>query len=318
MTEYGFTADDGTEIYAVKWPVEKPRGIVQIIHGMAEHIERYDEFAEYLNARGFLVAGEDHRGHGKTAGNLERAGYFADSDGWNKVISDNVELGNRLRGEYAGLPFCIMGHSMGSFISRKIIAEQPEGIDKVILSGSGDFSSGQVSMLGFIARLQKTFIGGHAKAKLLDKLSFSAMNNQFNPGRTGFEWLSRDEAKVDEYLADPFCGFVASVQFYIDFAGGIKYLMNGEHLKKTPSNLPILFFSGEQDPVGGNTKLIRGVHQKYRDSGHTKAVLLFNKEGRHESLNESNRTDVYRIFADWFDDLTLPEDSRPKTDEVSK
>lgn len=301
MTDYSFTSKDGTSIYAAKWETAKPKAVVQIIHGMAEHIERYDEFAKYLNTRGFVVAGEDHRGHGKTAGSLENTGYFADSDGWNKVAADNVQLGNSLREEYPGIPFYLLGHSMGSFLSRKIIADNPEGIDKVILSGSGDFSGGQITMLSLIAALQKLFLGGHAKAKLLDKLSFSSMNNQFNPGRTGFEWLSRDEAKVDQYIADPYCGFVVSVQFYIDFASGIKYLMKDEHLKKTPENMPILFFSGEKDPVGGNTKLISGVHKRYIATGHTKAELMFNKGGHHESLNETNREDVYKIFADWFE-----------------
>jgi alpha-beta hydrolase superfamily lysophospholipase len=301
MTEYGFTAGDGAEIYAVKWEAEKPKAVVQIIHGLAEHIERYGEFAEYLNSRGFIVAGEDHRGHGKTAGNLKNAGYFADSDGWNKVIVDNLQLSMKLKSEYPGLPFYILGHSMGSFLSRKIIAESPEGIDKVILSGSGDFEKSIVNMLSIIARFQKLFLGGKARAKLLDKLSFSSMNNQFKPGRTGFEWLSRDEKKVDEYIADPYCGFVASIGLYMDFASGLSYLQNPEHLKKTPAELPILLFSGSEDPVGGNTKLIRGIHKKYKDSGHTNVELMFNDGGRHESLNETNRKEVYKRFADWLE-----------------
>jgi alpha-beta hydrolase superfamily lysophospholipase len=320
MIEYGFTAEDGAEIYAAKWTAKQPRAIVQIIHGMAEYVERYDEFARYLNAKGFVVAGEDHRGHGKTAGTLENAGYFADTDGWSKVISDNLQLGQKLREEYPGIPFFIFGHSMGSFLTRKIIAEYPEGIDRVILSGSGDFSTAQIHILGILAKVQKIFLSGNAEAKLLDKLSFSALNNQFNPGRTGFEWLSRDETKVDEYIADPFCGFIAKIGFYIDFAGGLAYLQKSDHLVKTPKNLPILFFSGSEDPVGGNTKLIKAVHKKYIDTGHYKAEIMFNNGGRHESLNETNRIDVYRIFADWLNDTNLPEKSksRPENDEVVK
>lgn len=317
MTEYGFTAKDGKKIYAVKWAAEKPRAIVQIIHGMAEYVERYDEFARYLNGRGFVVAGEDHRGHGKTAGTLENAGYFADSDGWDKVISDNLQLGSKLREEYPGIPFYIVAHSMGSFLCRKIMAEAPEGIDKVILSGSGDFSSSQIAMLSTIAKVQKIFLSAHAEAKLIDKLSFSSMNNQFNPGRTGFEWLSRDEAKVDQYLADPFCGFVATIGMYIDFAGGLSYLQKPEHLSKTPANLPILFYSGSEDPVGGNTKLIKAVHKKYVDSGHTKTELRFNKGGHHESLNETNRVEVYKIFADWLDEAKRPEAAAEKPDTIN-
>ena len=301
MIDYSFTATDGTSIFAVKWETEKPRAIVQIIHGLAEHIERYDEFAAYLNTRGFVAAGEDHRGHGKTAGSLEKAGYFADTDGWNKVINDNLMLSRRLKAEYPGIPFYLFGHSMGSFLSRKIIAEWPEGINKVILSGSGDFTKSVVMLLSAIARIQKIFLTAKAEAKLLDKLSFSSLNNQFNPGRTGFEWLSRDEAMVDAYIADPFCGFVASIGLYLDFASGLSYLQNPEHLKKTPADMPILLFSGSEDPVGGNKKLISGIYNKYKESGHLHTELLFNEGGRHESLNETNREEVFKILADWLE-----------------
>ena len=126
MTDYSFTSKDGTSIHAVKWEAKKPKAIVQIIHGMAEYVERYDDFAKYLTERGFIVAGENHRGHGKTAGSLENVGYFADSDGWNKVIADNMQLGDKLRSDYPEIPFYIFGHSMGSFLTRKIMAEHPE------------------------------------------------------------------------------------------------------------------------------------------------------------------------------------------------
>lgn len=300
MKDYSFIAEDGTKIYAVKWETEKPKAVLQIVHGMAEHILRYDEFAKYLNSRGFVVAGEDHRGHGKTAQNSGMAGYFADNDGWNKVVNDNVMLGNKLREDYPGIPFYLLGHSMGSFLTRKIIAEYPQEIKKVILSGSGDFSNVQIFALNFIAKFLKLFFGAKSKAKSLDKMSFSSMNNQFNPGRTGFEWLSRDESKIDEYVADPLCGFVASFQFYNDFADGIKYLKDLSHLKKTPTELPILFYSGDKDPVGGNTKLIKAVYNTYKDTNHS-VEIKFNKDGRHESLNEINRQEVYKLFADWLE-----------------
>ena len=301
MTDYGFTAEDGTAIFAVKWEIEKPKGIVQIIHGMAEHIKRYDEFALYLNKQGYIVAGEDHRGHGITAGSSENLGYFADNDGWNKLISDNNLLKMKLQAEYPGLPVFVFGHSMGSFITRKFIAECPDGIEKVILSGSGDFTPGKCYSLGMLASLQALFLTKKAKAVMLNKIAFASMNDQFNPGRTGFEWLSRDEQKVDEYVADPLCGFITSIGFYVDFADGLKYLTKKDCFEKTPKDLPILFYSGDQDPVGGNGKLIAGVAEKYKNNGFTKIELELNPGGRHESLNETNRQDVYKTLADWFD-----------------
>ncbi len=301
MIDYGFTAGDGTNIHAVKWECSVPRAVLQIVHGMAEYVERYDEFARYMNSRGIVVAGENHRGHGKTAGNLENAGYFADENGWEKVIADNVQLGSMLRKEYPGKPFYLLGHSMGSFISRCLIAESPEGIDKVILSGSGEFSSAQVNMLGLLASLQVVFKGARSRAKLLDKLSFSQMNSQFQPGKTGFEWLSRDEDKVQKYVDDPFCGFVCTAGFYRDFARGVRSLQKKNHLEKIPKNLPILLYSGSEDPVGGNGITVERVYRKYRKSGHGKAEFYLNPGGRHESLNETNRRDVYTFLADWLE-----------------
>ncbi len=301
MTDYSFTAEDGKLISAKKWEIQNPKGIVQILHGMADHISRYNEFAEFLNSRGFLVAGEDHRGHGETAGTLENTGYFADSDGWNKVIRDNLRLADWLRDENPDIPYYIFGHSMGSFLTRKIIAEHPEKIAKVILSGSGDFSDIQVKLLTGIAKIQKIFFGKKAEAKLLDKLSFSKLNDQFKPGRTGFEWISRDEAKVDEYLADPFCGFICRIGLYMDFADGISFLKSDKAFKDTPNNLPILFYSGDHDPVGGNGSLISAVAEKYKSFGCNNVELVLNKDGRHESLNEINRDEIYKFMADWLE-----------------
>ncbi len=299
MKDYGFTALDGTEIYASIWECPSPTAVVQIIHGMAEQISRYNEFAQYLNSRGFVVAGEDHRGHGKTAGSLENAGWLAQADGWQKMVDDNVQLGNKLRKDYPDLPFFIIGHSMGSFIARNLVADNPDNIDRVILSGTGWFESSQTAPLRMIAKMQKAFQGSKAKAKLIDKLAFGGNNKQFNPGRTGFEWLSRDEKQVDLYVADPYCGFVATAGFYVDFAEGLDIISNEQTFRKTPAELPILLYSGEKDPVGGNGAGVQKVFEMYKNTGHSKAEMVLNPGGRHESLNETNRTEVYKIFADW-------------------
>ncbi|MDC7227850.1 MAG: alpha/beta hydrolase [Spirochaetales bacterium] len=299
MNDYSFRASDGTGIYAAIWKTDKPKGIVQLIHGMAEHINRYDEFAKYLNSHGWVVAGEDHRGHGKTAGSIDKLGWFAERNGWDLVVEDNFLLSQKLKNEYPDLPYYIFSHSMGSFITRKLISEYPINPEKVILSGNGDFKDSDVIMVKLIGNIAKFFKSGKAKANLLDKLTFSSMNNKFNPGRTGLEWLSRDEAKVDEYIADPYCGFVVSVQFYLDFADGMSYLHTTDCFEKPPKGLPMLFYSGELDPVGGETKLVTRVYETYRKHGFKNAELVINKGGHHENLNEINRDEVYKTMADW-------------------
>ncbi len=301
MTDYSFKAKDGKKIYAAKWDTDKPTGIVQILHGMAEHIERYDDFAKYLNSRGYVVTGEDHRGHGKTAGSLEDAGWFAEKNGWDIVVNDNFILGEKIKAEYPGLPIYIFGHSMGTFITRKLISEYPVNARKVILSGTGDFKASEVKMVKLIAGITKFFKTGKAKAELLDKLSFSAMNKNFKPGRTGLEWLSRDESMVDKYVSDPYCGFITTAQFYLDFAGGISYLHTDACFKNTPKDIPLLFYSGEKDPVGGNTEYVKKVFNQYKENGFKSIEIEFNKDGRHESINEVNREEVYKFMADWLE-----------------
>jgi alpha-beta hydrolase superfamily lysophospholipase len=217
------------------------------------------------------------------------------------MVRDNAVLGEKLRAENPGLPFYIIGHSMGSFIARDLIAAYPDGITKVILSGTGSFQSSQVLPLKIIASLQKLFTSSGKKAALIDKLAFGGNNKQFEPGKTGFEWLSRDEEQVKLYAEDPFCGFVATAGFYLDFAEGLKRISDSSTFENTPVDLPILLYSGDHDPVGGNGEGVEKVYKQYLDTGHKRVEMKLNEGGRHESLNETNRREVYNIFAGWLD-----------------
>ena len=301
MTDYSFMADDGKVIYSSKWETENPKGIVQIIHGMSEHVGRYDEFARYLNSRGYLVAGEDHRGHGKTSGDPDRLGYFADSDGWNRVIKDNVILGQRLKAENQDLPFYIIGESMGSFILRKLIVDYPEGIDKIILLSGGDLPNLQVYALSVLVKILGIFFSKKSKSRLMDKLSYSKLNDQFAPGKTGFEWITRDEHEIEKFIADPFCGFISTIGFYDDFAYGMRYLKKDIAYKKMPKYVPILFYSGDKDPLGHNGEYINEIAERYIKFGCTKVEEKFNVGGHHASLHEINRDEVFKTLADWLD-----------------
>jgi len=307
VTDYSFETADGSTIYAAKWEAENPKGIIQIIHGMAEHIGRYDEFARYLNRSGYIVVGADLRGHGRTAESRETLGYFADKDGWNKVINDNVVLGNLIKDENPGLPFYIIGQSMGSFILRKLIIDYPDNIDKVILLAGGDLPDFQVYSLTLLAKIQEIFISKKKQSGLINGLSFSKLNDQFKPGKTGFEWLSRDENEIIAYLEDPLCGFVATLGFFNDFAYGMKYLKKREAYIRTPKELPILFYSGSRDPLGANGKYINAISEKYKKHGCIAIDVMFNEGGHHESLHEINREEVFRILTDWIEENAEPK-----------
>ncbi len=304
MTDYRFASDDGTLIHALRWDIPNPAGIVQIIHGMAEHIARYDEFARYLNSRGFLVAGEDHRGHGKTTPDETHLGYFAHTDGWNRVIRDNAVLGRQLREDYPGIPYYLIGMSMGSFLLRKMVVDYPDHIDKIILLAGGDLPDVQVYGLTVLIKILNMFQSRKKKSKIIDKLSFAKLNDQFTPGETGFEWVSRDKKEVDAYLKDPLCGFVCTLGFFRDFAYGMRYLKKDEPFQKTPKDLPILFYSGDQDPLGANGAFVNKIADRYRQHGCTQVEVQFNHLGRHDSLHETNRDEVFAALADWLEEKT--------------
>jgi alpha-beta hydrolase superfamily lysophospholipase len=291
---------DGAKVYVYTWlPDSKPAAAVQISHGMAEHAARYERFAEALTQAGFAVYANDHRGHGKTAGSLEKVGYFADEDGWNLVVDDMHRLTDHIKNEHPKIPVFLFAHSMGSFLSRDYISRWGGDIKGVILSGTG----GDPGLLGkvgaLIARIEKALRGKKARSPLLTSLSFGAFNNAFKPNRTEFDWLSRDNAEVDKYVADPYCGGVFSTGFWVDFLKGIGVLYRSDYLPKIPRSLPIYLFSGEKDPVGKNAKDVTKVYESYKKAGITDVSIKIYPNGRHEMLNETNRTEVFKDVIDW-------------------
>lgn len=304
MSEHTFVikGEDGKEIFVYSWIPDNNKsmkGIIQIAHGMAEHAERYREFAEFMNSEGFAVYANDHRGHGKTAGTLENVGYFADSSGWDLVVSDMFEITEYIRKQHKETPVFLFGHSMGSFLSRDYISREKCRVDGVILSGT----AGDPGILGnigiFIARSSCKSKGGKIPNKLLDNLSFGSFNKGFKPERTKFDWLSRDEQAVDKYIKDEFCGGVFSSGFFLDLFSGIKKINTKENIGKISLELPMLFISGEKDPVGKNSKGVQKVIRSFEKAGIKDITCKFYRNGRHEMLNEINKNEVYSDITNW-------------------
>jgi alpha-beta hydrolase superfamily lysophospholipase len=291
---------DGAKVYVYAWlPDSKPAAAVQISHGMAEHAARYERFAEALTQAGFAVYANDQRGHGKTAGSLEKVGWIAEKDGLDLVIDDLHRLSDAIRKEQPGVPLFLFGHSMGSFLSRDYISRWGKDLAGVVLSGTGG-NPGLLGKIGYlVALVEKTLKGSKAKSPLLTSLSFGAYNKPFKPNRTEFDWLSRDNAEVDKYVADPYCGGVFSTGFWADFLKGLGALYRPDYLPKIPKNLPVYLFSGEKDPVGNNTKGVKEVYDSYKKAGLTDVTLKFYPDGRHEMLNEINRKEVFKDVIDW-------------------
>jgi len=232
-----FKASDNKQIQAYKWlPEEKIKGVLQVSHGMAEHAMRYEGFAEFLNANGYALYANDHRGHGKTAGNVENLGYFADKNGWDLVVEDMHLLTQKIKEEQPNVPVFLFGHSMGSFLSRDYISQYGQDVQGVILSATaGD--PGFLGKIGvFVAKMQSLIKGKKNFSNLLDKLSFGEFNKPFEPSRTAFDWLSRNEKEVDKYVNDPYCGTVFTSGFFVDLLTGILKINQMNCIKKTPKN----------------------------------------------------------------------------------
>ncbi|SNY05454.1 Lysophospholipase, alpha-beta hydrolase superfamily [Orenia metallireducens] len=299
---FTFRVEDGIDIFLYKWAPEskqKLKGVVQLAHGMAEHSGRYEEFAEFLTNSGYVVYANDHRGHGRTAADLDKLGYFADKEGWSLVVKDIYQLTKMIKSKYPESPLFLLGHSMGSLLARTYIMEYGQQIDGVILSAT----SGRQGLLGeigiIIARLEAKLRGKRAKSYLLDKLSFASYNKAFKPNRTDFDWLSRDQREVDKYIQDDFCGVVSTTSFYIDLLTGLKLVNSLENIQKVPKLLPIYIISGTKDPVGADGKGVLEVYHDYKKAGLEDLSYKLYEGSRHELLKEINREEVFKDILTW-------------------
>ncbi|WP_335871746.1 alpha/beta hydrolase [Bacillus sp. 2205SS5-2] len=294
---------DGNELFTVEWKEEdrQPKAVIQLAHGMAEHIMRYQEFSEYLVKRGIFVIGHDHRGHGRTAEKNGSVGYFSDEEGFERVVDDLHEVNAFVRSQYHGVPLFLFGHSMGSFIVRRYIQRYSEPLQGVILSGTGDYSP----FMGRAGKLIANRIGKKKGMKtassLLDKLSFGKFNQNFSPANTPFDWLSRDEEAVQDYIVDPYCGRVSSAGMFIDLLTGLSRIHDENEVKKIPRDVPFLFISGDQDPVGRGTKGVQKVINQMQRYSEYDIVSRFYSDGRHEMLNEINREEVFQDIVYWIE-----------------
>lgn len=302
--EFQLTGKYNQSIYVSKWTPKNnaPKAVIQLAHGMAEHIARYGEFAEKLAAAGYAVYGNDHRGHGKTAGSLENVGYFADEDGFNVVVEDMKLLTDTIKKENPGLPVFLFGHSMGSLLSRSYITRFGSDLKGVVLSGTAANAGLLGSVATLLAKIECKTKGRKTPSNLLNGMVFGAFNKPYKPARTDFDWLSRDNEQVDLYVNDPYCGAVFTAGFFYDFFTGLTEMFKNENTLKVPKELPMYIFSGELDPVGGKKgKTVTKTAEIYKKAGIQDVELKIYAGARHEMLNEINKEEVYKDVIQWFD-----------------
>jgi alpha-beta hydrolase superfamily lysophospholipase len=277
--DFSFSSEDGLEIAYYRWRAPgRAAGIVQIAHGMGEHSIRYAHVAEFLNQAGFHVYSNDHRGHGRSASGRESLGDFG-TGGWNSLVADMATLTRLARTREGRLPLILLGHSMGSFAAQQYVIDNSALIAGLVLSGS--------------AAVDKLPIDPSQQADL------TAFNRGFEPARTEHDWLSRDNAAVDAYEADPLCGFGINKRAMETMVASVMRLVDPAELAKIRKDLPIYIFAGDKDPINHDLEWLKPLAERYRAAGIANISEKYYPQGRHEMLNETNRDEVMRDLVSW-------------------
>jgi len=284
MAESSFTVPGQGDVtlFVRHWPASgATRAVVQISHGLGEHSARYARLAAALGAAGFDVYAHDHRGHGRSVGSPDEFGHFG-PDGWNALVADLVAVGRAIDARSGGAPRVLLGHSMGSFAVQQYLRNHSADIAAAVLTGTSAIDA---------------IFGALDADSSLDRMP----GNEAFEGRTDFDWLSRDAAEVDLYIADPACGFSADSDALADMAAAATRAVEGDVLRSIRPDLPILLMSGSNDPLSGAMALVELVAQRYRDAGVRDVTVIGYQDARHEIFNETNRDEVTADLVDWLE-----------------
>lgn len=292
-TKFGSPDEPGTE---------DPKGIVQIVHGMAEYIDRYDEFARYLVERGFVVCAEDHVGHGGSVASPDDYGHMPLKGGKNVVVGDVHTLHSMVARAFPGVPYVLYGHSMGSFIARAYIARYGSQLDACVLSGTGNVPAGMSKMGNSLARFIASIRGDHYRSKLIDNMGAGAYGKKIENARTPLDWLSTDPAVVDAYIADDKCGFMFTVGGYATLLDLTAEVVTPECAEKVPKDLPVFLVAGDGDPVGDMGEGVKAAAELLRSAGVQTVDCKIYEGMRHEIHNEKGKEQVFDDIATWIEE----------------
>lgn len=296
MEDIFYPSKDGKNtIHACIWrPEVEIKGVVQIIHGMAEYAQRYAPFAEFLAANGYLVCAEDHLGHGKSVKSEEDLGYFNDRKDYEIVISDIRELQLKISEQTGNIPYFLLGHSMGSFFCRTYISMFGNDFAGAIIMGSGFKGKPLLNTALFMVNLNALFKGWRNRSKFINSLAFGGYNKKIKPVKCENDWLSVNPENVENYQADPLCGVKFTDNGYKILFSIIKKACSSKTIKSTPKDLPVLFVAGEDDPVGDYGKGVLKAHDKFKSAGVKDLSVKLYANSRHEILNDYCKDEVYK------------------------
>lgn len=311
MKSFTLKMDDDYELCLNRWQPdteEEIKGVIQLHHGLAEHSLRYDRFGSVLAENGYVLNAYDMRGHGRSAENADKTGKgifgkLADKKGFDRAVSDLKAVTDNLKNDFPGKKIILMGHSFGSFVAQGFIEEYGNDIDACILCGTAGPQKALVAA-GYIAAHLITFFTGKNKClKIMEQLSFGSYNQRVASVRTPCDWLSKNEMNVDMYMMDNWCGFPLTNSFYCSMTEGLSKIHKAKNMKKIPSNLPVFFIWGSDDPVGTYGKTIRALIDIYKSNGMQKIDFKEYQGDRHEILNEDNKEEVEKDIIDWLSSL---------------
>lgn len=305
--DFYFDSRDGvTKIHAVRYEPEeqalkdgKPVAVLQIVHGMAEYVERYEETAKFFTERGFVVTGEDHLGHGDSVAEGAPYGYFCEQDPATVVVRDVHRLKKMTQTLYPGVPYFIAGHSLGSFMLRNYICRYGTGIQGAVMLGTGMNSPMQMNCMKVLAAEQKCFGGDKRKSSVLHNLVFGSANKRIDNPKTANDWLSCNEENVAKYNEDERCGFVFTVNGFATLFELIARSIKAENLEKVPKDLPVFFMSGTEDPIGDYGDGVKAAYDSLEEVGLEHLALKLYEGARHEILNEADGKVVMQDIYDW-------------------
>ena len=287
--------------YYVIFPAGAVRGVVQISHGMAEHFERYNAFADFLADHGFVVCGEDHLGHGRTAADESEYGYFSEKCGWENVVKDMFRLTKMMKKNYPEVPYFLLGHSMGSFLARAYATRYSKHIDGLVLSGTSAGSGGTSALLVMLDAA-KRLKGDKHRSKFFNNIAFGSYNDKITERNSDFDWLTRDTSIVAKYCNDKRCGFTFTLNGFENLVKLLWYVNNSKWFRTYPKSLPTYLISGACDPVGEYGKGVLKVFNELNLNDCNVEMKIY-KDARHELLNEINKDEVYADLLDFFESL---------------
>lgn len=295
----------GGKIHGCRWePKGQPKGVVQIVHGIAEHVDRFESVAIYLTGLGYVVVAEDHMGHGRSVGEESPRGYFA--GGWFAAVEDTRTLMRYSMNKYPGIPYILIGISMGSFLVRTLLAKYPgSGVSGAVLCGTA-WQDRALLRTGRMACDMACRISGEKKTSpMLQKLLFGGYNRGIPKPQSPNAWLCRDEDVVRFYDEDPLCGFAATAGLYRDMMEGLIYIQDPQYINGMDKTLPVLFLAGDRDPVGNYGKGVEACAKAFREAGMEQVTVKRYPEDRHDVLNELDKLTVWTDLSQWMESCAV-------------